>query len=126
MSHLTSRLGKKDERITELESKVQSNMKLYAGADEIIRNECCKFVGIIIDYKLGWLHRRTGQHPFGGSNRVLPEWRTQLLCHAAPPGRKKYQSTIAVPIFDGRRLVPDEHLLCYPTRNVSQVLFRTG
>ena len=34
-------------------------------------------------------HRRTGQHPFGGSNRVLPEWRTQLVCHAAPPGRKK-------------------------------------
>ncbi len=33
-------------------------------------------------------HRRTGEHPFGGSNRVLPEWRTQLVCHAAPPGRK--------------------------------------
>ena len=30
-------------------------MKLYADADEIIRNECCKFVGIIIDDKLGWL-----------------------------------------------------------------------
>ena len=31
-------------------------MKLYAGADEIIRNECCKFVGSIIIYdKLGWL-----------------------------------------------------------------------
>ena len=25
-------------------------------------------------------HRRTGQHPFGGSNRVLPEWRTQIVC----------------------------------------------
>ena len=33
-------------------------------------------------------HRRTGEHPFGGSNRVLPEWRKQLVCHAAPPGRK--------------------------------------
>ena len=30
-------------------------MKFYAGADEIIRNECCKFLGIIIDDKLGWL-----------------------------------------------------------------------
>ena len=31
-------------------------MKLYAGGDEIIRNECCKFLGIIIiDDKLGWL-----------------------------------------------------------------------
>ena len=38
--------------------------------------------------KEGWRHRRTGEHPFGGSNRVLPEWRTQLVCHAAPPGRK--------------------------------------
>ena len=34
---------------------VGGNMKLYAGADEIIRNECCKFLGIIIDDKLGWL-----------------------------------------------------------------------
>ena len=25
-------------------------------------------------------HRRCGQHPFGGSNRVLPEWRTQIVC----------------------------------------------
>ena len=33
-------------------------------------------------------HRRTGEHPFGGSNRVLPEWQKQLVCHAAPPGRK--------------------------------------
>ena len=34
---------------------VGGNMKLYAGADEIIRNECCKCLGIIIDDKLGWL-----------------------------------------------------------------------
>ena len=34
---------------------VWGNMKLYAGADEIIRNECCKFLVIIIDDKLGWL-----------------------------------------------------------------------
>ena len=31
------------------------NMKIYAGADEIIRNECCTFLGILIDDKLGWL-----------------------------------------------------------------------
>ena len=24
-------------------------------------------------------YRRTGQQPFGGSNRVLPEWRTQIV-----------------------------------------------
>ena len=34
---------------------VLTHVKLYAGADEIIRNECCKFLGIIIDDKLGWL-----------------------------------------------------------------------
>ena len=33
-------------------------------------------------------HRRTGQHPFGGSNRVLPEWRTQLVCYAPRQGEK--------------------------------------
>ena len=30
-------------------------MKLYAGADEIIRNEWCKCLGIIIGDTLGWL-----------------------------------------------------------------------
>ena len=37
------------------------------------------------------IYRRTGQHPFGGGgvNRVLPEWRTQLVCHAAPAVRTK-------------------------------------
>ena len=32
------------------------------------------------------MHMRTGQHPFGGSNRVLPEWQTQIICQAPPPG----------------------------------------
>ena len=61
-------------------------------------------------------HRRTGQHPFGGSNRVLPDWRTQIVCHAAPPGRKNKELLQWV-FFDGRKVVPDERLLCYPTRN---------
>ena len=34
---------------------VGEDMKLYADADEIIRNECCTFLGIISDDKLGWL-----------------------------------------------------------------------
>ena len=35
---------------------VGGDMKLYAGPDEVIRNECCStFLGIIIDDKLGWL-----------------------------------------------------------------------
>ena len=68
-------------------------------------------------------HRRTGQHPFVGSNRVLPEWRTQIVCHAAPPGRKNNNELLQSLFFDGRRVVPDERLLCYPTRNVSQHIF---
>ena len=32
---------------------------------------------------MGDTHRRTGQHPFGGSNPVLPEWsRTNVLSFA--------------------------------------------
>ena len=44
---------------------------------------------------------------------MLPEWRTQVVCHAAPPG--KLQSLF----FDGLRVVLDERLICYPIRNVS-------
>ena len=49
----------------------------------------------------GWLRtsRRTGQHSFGGSHRVLPEWRTQIVCHAAPPGRKNINELISVLIL---------------------------
>ena len=38
-------------------------------------------------------HRRTGNIHLGESNRVLPEWRTQIVCHAAPPGRKNITLT---------------------------------
>ena len=47
--------------------------------------------------------------------------------HAAPPGRKKIILSQCL-FFDGRRVVPDERLIYYPTRNVSQVdeyLFRS-
>ena len=85
-------------------------------------------LSLILGRVLGRYHRRMGQHPFGGSNRVLPEWRTQIVCHAAPPGRNNNNELLQCLFFDGRRVVPDEHLLCYPTRNVSQVdgnLFRS-
>ena len=64
----------------------------------------------------------------GESNRVLPEWRTQIVCHAAPPGRKNNNELLQSVFFDGNRVVPDERLLCYPTRNIFQVdgyLFRS-
>ena len=67
-----------------------------------------------------WKHRYTGQHPFGGSNRVLPEWRTQIVCLVALPGRKNNNELLQSLFFDGCRVVPDERLLCYPTRNVSR------
>ena len=77
-----------------------------------------------------WLgtSRRTGQHSFGGSHRVLPEWRTQIVCHAAPPGRNNNNELLQFLFYDSGRAVPDERLLCYPTRNVYQVdgnLFRS-
>ena len=50
-------------------------------------------------------HRRTGQHLFGGSNRVLPEWRTQIVCHAPPPGRKNNNELLQSLFVDGRRVV---------------------
>ena len=65
-------------------------------------------------------HRRTGQHPFGGSARVLIECRTQIVCHAAPTG-STHTNELLQSLFYGRRVVPDERLLCYPTRNVSHV-----
>ena len=46
----------------------------------------------------------------------------------APPGRKNNNELLQCLFFYGRRVVHDERLLCYPTRNVSQVdgyLFRS-
>ena len=48
----------------------------------------------------------------GGSNRVLPEWRTQIVCHAGPPGRKNNNELLQCLIVDHRRVVPYERLLC--------------
>ena len=64
-------------------------------------------------------HRRTGQHP-------LPEWRTQIVCHARE--KRKNNELLQSLFVDGHRVVPDERLLCYPTRNIFQVdgyLFRS-
>ena len=41
--------------------------------------------------------------------------------HAAAPARKNNNELLQCLFFDGRRVVPDERLLWYPTRNVSQV-----
>ena len=77
-----------------------------------------------------WLgtSRRSGQHSFGGSHRVLPEWRTQIVCHAAPPGRNNNNELLQCLFYYSGRAVPDERLLCYSTQNVSKVdgnLFRS-
>ena len=47
-------------------------------------------------------HGRTGQHPFGGPNPVLPEWRTQIVCHAARPGKKIIMNYCRAYFFYGR------------------------
>ena len=63
----------------------------------------------------------------GGSNRVLSECRTQIVCHTA---REKNNNNELLQnlFFYGRRVVPGERLLCYHTQNVSRVdgyLFRS-
>ena len=67
-------------------------------------------------------HRPTSIGGGGGSNRVLPEWLIQIVqsCHAAPPGRINNNELLQCLFFDGRRVVPDERLLCYPIGDVSQ------
>ena len=36
------------------------------------------------------------------SNRVLPKWRTQIVCHATPSGRKNHNKLLQRLFFDGR------------------------
>ena len=63
-----------DRALMELHSFAQKClMLLYRGCWKGIEPHC---------------HRRTGQHPFGGSNRVLPEWPSQIVFHSAMPERK--------------------------------------
>ena len=50
-------------------------------------------------------------------------------CLSRGPAREKNNNVLFQCLcFDDRRVVPDERLLCYPTRNISQVdgyLFRS-
>ena len=62
---------------------IASDMRYLQRGFDLVRSTAC-------------YHRRMGQHPFGGSNRVLPEWRTQIVCHAVLPVRKKRCNVIAL------------------------------
>ena len=42
-------------------------------------------------------------------------------CLSWGPAREKKKELLQCLFFDGHRVVSDERLLCYPTRNVSQV-----
>ena len=57
------------------------------------------------------IHRRTGQHPFGGSNRILPEYRTRIVFTRPRQGEKDYNELLQCIFLYVRRLVPDESLL---------------
>ena len=61
------------------------------------------------------MHRHTGQHPFGGSNQVLPVFVTR-----SRQGEKNNNEQLKSLLFDGCTVLPDERLFCYHTRNVSQ------
>ena len=58
-----------------------------------------------------------GQHPFGGQTEFVEH----KLFSRGPARGKNNNDLLQCLFFDGRRVVPDERLLCYPTRNVSQV-----
>ena len=65
-------------------------------------------------------HRRTGQHPLGGGQtKFCPNGEHKLFL--TQPRHGKNNELLKCLFFDGLRVVPDERLLCYPTRNVYQV-----
>ena len=75
-----------------------------------------------------YYHTHAGQHSFGGVKPNFARMMNTNCFQAAPPGRKNNNELLQCLFFDGHKVVPDERLLCYSTRNVSQVdgyLFRS-
>ena len=56
----------------------------------------------------------------GGQTEFCPNGERKLFVTRPRQGEKNNNELLQSPFFDGRRVVPDERLLCYPTRNVSQ------
>ena len=63
----------------------------------------------------------------GGQTKFCPNGEHKLFVTRPCQGEKNNNELLQRLFFDGHREVPDERLLCYPTRNLSQVdgnLFR--
>ena len=56
----------------------------------------------------------TGQHPFGGQTEFCPNGERKLSVTRPRQGEKKNNELLQSLFFEGRRVVPDERLLCYP------------
>ena len=56
----------------------------------------------------------------GGQTEFCPNGERKLFVTRPRQGEKKNNELLQSLFFDGRRVVPDERLLCYPTRNVYQ------
>ena len=56
----------------------------------------------------------------GGQTEFCPNGERKLFVTRPRQGEKNNNELLQNLFFDGRRVVPDERLLCYPTRNVYQ------
>ena len=56
----------------------------------------------------------------GGQTEFCPNYERKLFVTRPRQGEKNNNELLQSLFFDGRRVVPDERLLCYPTQNVSQ------
>ena len=65
----------------------------------------------------------------GGQTEFCPNGEHKLFVTRPRQGEKSNNELLQCQFFDGRIVVPDEHLVCYPIRDVSQVdgyLFRSA
>ena len=64
----------------------------------------------------------------GGQTEFCPNGERKLFVTRPRQGEKNNNELLRSLFFDGRIVVPDERLICYPTRNLFQVdgyLFRS-
>ena len=64
----------------------------------------------------------------GGQTEFCPNGERKLFVTRSRQGEKNNNELLQSLFFDGDMVVPDERLLCYPTRNIFQVdgyLFRS-
>ena len=90
----SSRQQKRVHECTCLETHIPRNGHTLCRQNATITH-FVKFVTTVFSLRMavGIIGVRANIHLGGQTYRVLPEWRTQLVCHAAPPGRKNNELT---------------------------------